>query len=157
MRGRLRARRGVSMRDGRSEEIKARACPLRISFCALRAWRPVFYYVWAASAGDVSRVCATGALKKLKQGLSSENKLLCPAGMAAFLLLRLGRLRRGQKGPVKGAAPPDEAPSALPPFTPKAFQLPQIGEGCAAFAPGASSLRSAISLRAAQCQRAPSR
>ena len=41
--------------------------------------------------------------------------------MAAFIFFHLGRLRRGQKGPVKGAAPPDEAPSALPSFTPQGF------------------------------------
>ena len=68
-----------------------------------------FYVVWAASGGAVCGVCP------LRGG--------CCALRARGLLFYccLGRLRRGQKGPVKGAAPPGEAPSALPPFTPLGF------------------------------------
>jgi len=69
---------------------------LRISFCALRAQGLFFYLVWAACAGRRG-VYATGALKKAKQGLPFENKLLCPAGTAAFLLFSLGRLRGGRQ------------------------------------------------------------
>jgi hypothetical protein len=62
-----------------------------------------------------------------------------------------------RRGRLWGCAP-FSAPLASPPKHPAGvFQLPAFHEGCAAFAAGASSLRSAISLRAAQCQRAPSR
>ncbi|MBB5144037.1 hypothetical protein HNQ38_002145 [Desulfovibrio intestinalis] len=83
-----------------------------------------------------------------------------------FLPLVWPPTRRRQKGPVRGCRP-SEAPSALPLDDPaglsyistssnkpsRAFQIPSFREGCAAFASGASSLRSAISLRAAQCHR----
>ena len=59
-----------------------------------------------------------------------------------------------RRGRLWGCAP-FSAPLASPPKHPAgAFQHPTFREGCAASAPGASSLRSAISLRAAQCQRA---
>ena len=75
----------------------------------------------------------------------------------------------GRWGPVRGCRP-SEAPSALPPDDPaglviclhshglahKGLPYSIILEGCAASASGASSLRSAISLRAAQCHCAPS-
>ena len=58
--------------------------------------------------------------------------------------------RRGLLGavPLRGSL-------YTPPGSPLwAFRIPLPGEGCAAFAAGASSLRSVISLRAAQCHRA---
>ena len=65
--------------------------------------------------------------------------------------------RAARWGRLWGCAP-FSAPLASPPKHPAgAFQLPTFCEGCAASAPGASSLRSVISLRAAQCQRSPSR
>ena len=69
-----------------------------------------------------------------------------------FHVFHLGRLRGGrQRGPVRGCAPP-RPPLHSPRTTPGAFHIPSPNEGCAAPAAGASSLRSAISLRAAQCQ-----
>ena len=45
-------------------------------------------------------------------------------------------------------------PPCIPPKHPAwVFPFPSFHEGCAAFAAGASSLRSVISFRAAQCQR----
>ena len=73
----------------------------------------------------------------------------------------------GADGGLLGAAAPPRPPLHSPRTTPLglspistptdlplgAFHTPSFREGCAAFASGASSLRSAISLRAAQCQR----
>ncbi len=66
--------------------------------------------------------------------------------------LHFGACAACGRGGLSGAAP-SEAPSALPPDHTPGFQLPCSCEGCAACAAGASSLRSAISLRAAQCHR----
>ena len=69
-----------------------------------------------------------------------------------------GMLRGGCKGGRLWGCAPFSAPLASPPKHPsRAFPFPPFHEGCAAFAPGASSLRSVISLRAAQCQSALSR
>ena len=99
-----------------------------------------------------------GALKKTKQGLSFERGFLCPAGTEAYFYLLFGPPPAGaRRGRLWGCAP-FSAPLASPPKHPAgAFQHPTFCEGCAAFAAGASSLRSVISLRAAQCQRSPSR
>ena len=57
----------------------------------------------------------------------------------------------GGRGGLLGAAPL-RGPLCTPPGQPPgAFHIPSPGAGCAAPAAGASSLRSAISLRAAQC------
>ena len=62
-----------------------------------------------------------------------------------------------RRGRLWGCAP-FSAPLASPPKHPAwAFPFPSFREGCTAFASGASSLRSVISLRAAQRQRALSR
>ena len=78
-----------------------------------------FYVVWAASGGAVCGVCP------LRGG--------CCALRARGLLFYccLGRLRRGQKGPVKGAAPPGEAPSALPPDDPAGLVVYSHSHGLA--------------------------
>ena len=111
-----------------------------------------FTVVWTACAGKLARGSTQGGLQA---GLSFERCLLCPADTGAFLFCCLGRLRRGQGGAGYGAAPPSRPPLHPPRSTPLGvFQLPTFREGCAASASGASSLRSVISLRAAQCQRA---
>ena len=111
-------------------------------------------------------------LKKVKQGLSFERRLLCPAGTEVFLFMLFGPpARRAADGGLLGAAAPPRPPLHSPRTTPlslssiptptgrplRAFLFPSVHEGCTAFAPGASSLRSVISLRAAQCQCALSR
>ena len=86
--------------------------------------------------------------------------------------------RRAADGGLLGAAAPPRPPLHSPRTTPLgfpysispqnplcthsgqscwAFQLPPACEGCASFAAGASSLRSVISLRAAQCHQADGR
>ena len=47
---------------------------------------------------DGAWVCATGALKKIKQGLSFEMRFVCPAGTGLFFLCCFGRLRGGRQG-----------------------------------------------------------
>ena len=59
-----------------------------------------------------------GALKKTKQGLSFERRVVCPAGTRAFFTCCLGRLRRGQGGAGYGAAPPSRPPLHPPRSTP---------------------------------------
>ena len=116
----------------------------------LRARWLFLYLVWAASGGVVLRGV-------LKAGLSLEMRFLCPTGTVASHLFSLGRLRGVRQGGAGyGAAPPSRPPLHPPRSTPaEAFPFPLFHEGCAALAAGASSLRSAISLRAAQCQRSP--
>ena len=94
------------------------------------------------------------AARAMKPGLSFERGFLCPAGTEAFLFMLFGPPPAGaRRGRLWGCAP-FSAPLASPPKHPaRAFQFPTLCEGCAAVAAGASSLRSAISLRAAQCQR----
>ena len=97
---------------------------------------------------------------------------MCPAGTGAFLFLLFGPpARRAADGGLLGAAAPPRPPLHSPRTTPlglssiptptgrplRAFLFPSVHEGCTAFAPGASSLRSVISLRAAQCQHTPPR
>ena len=94
---------------------------------------------------------------------------MCPPGTRAFFfLLFWPPARRAADGGLLGAAAPPRPPLHSPRTTPlglsyipyshglafKGFYIPPFHEGCAAIAAGASSLRSAISLRAAQCQRA---
>ena len=137
---------------------KSRVYPLRDGFCALRARRPFFI----CCLGRLRRGGETFAARlqeKAKRGLSFERGFLCPAGAGAFLFLLLWppARRAARRGRLWGCAP-FTAPFASPPKHPAgAFQHPTFCEGCAAFAAGASSLRSVISLRAAQCQRSPSR
>ena len=103
--------------------------------------------------------------------MSFERWLLCPADRAAFSFLLFWPPPAGaRRGRLWGCAP-FSAPLASPPKHPaglvvsfhstdepsRAFHISSSHEGCAAVAAGASSLRSAISLRAAQCQRASTR
>ena len=104
-------------------------------------------------------------------GLVARLNGMCPAGIAAFLFMLFWPPPAGADGGLLGAAAPPRPPLHSPRTTPLglspistptdwplgAFHTPSFREGCAASAPGASSLRSAISLRAAQCQRSPSR
>ena len=101
-------------------------------------------------------------------GLVARLNGMCPAGTRAFLFLLFWPPPAGADGGLLGAAAPPRPPLHSPRTTPLglspistptdwplgAFHTPSFREGCAAYAPGASSLRSAISLRAAQCQRA---
>jgi len=131
---------------------------LRGRFCALRARGFSFYAVLAACvAGGRMRLCSCG-FKEKRAGLSFERWLLCPAGTGAFFYLLFGPPpARARRGRLWGCAP-FSAPLASPPKHPAGvFQHPTFREGCAAAASGASSLRSVISLRAAQCQHTPSR
>ena len=137
---------------------KNRACPLREGLCALRARELFCYGTWAPAqraaihGGHYIRVCIATPSRRVKPGLSFERRFLCPAGTAAFLFLLFGPPPAGaRRGRLWGCAP-FSAPLASPPKHPAlAFQFPTFSEGCAAIAPGASSLRSAISLRTAQC------
>ena len=81
-----------------------------------------------------------------------------PCGHGAFQFLLFGApARRAADGGLLGAAPL-RGPLCTPPGPPRwVFHLPSLCEGCASFAAGASSLRSAISLRAAQRHHLPLR
>ena len=84
----------------------------------------------------------------------TELHVPCGHGGFSFISLWPPARRAARRGRLWGCAP-FSAPLASPPKHPAgAFPFPLFHEGCAATTPGASSLRSAISLRAAQCQRA---
>ena len=121
-------------------------------------------FIWAVSGGQ-------GFVLARVFGLVARLNGMCPAGIAAFHFMLFWPPPAGADGGLLGAAAPPRPPLHSPRTTPLglspistptdwplgAFHTPSFREGCAAYAPGASSLRSAISLRAAQCQRTPSR
>ena len=121
-------------------------------------------FIWAASGGQ-------GFVLARVFGLVARLNGMCPAGIAAFHFMLFWPPPAGADGGLLGAAAPPRPPLHSPRTTPlglsyiptptawpvRAFHIPSFSEGCAASAAGASSLRSAISLRAAQCQRAPPR
>ena len=121
-------------------------------------------FIWAASGGQ-------GFVLARVFGLVARLNGMCPAGTRAFHFMLFWPPPAGAAGGLLGAAAPPRPPLHSPRTTPLglsyiptptgwplgAFHTPAFREGCAASAPGASSLRSAISLRAAQCQRTPSR
>ena len=138
-------------------KIIKQACPLRGGLCALRA-RVLFF------------LCSFGRLRGGRRGyarraLRKKQSRVCPlrGGLCAlrarglFFILVWAASGEGKAGPVMGLRPL-LGPPCIPPEAPRwGFPTFDIHEGCAASASGASSLRSAISLRAAQCQCALSR
>ena len=161
-----------AMRGRRSSEKANRGLSFERWLVCPAGMGAYFCFSLAACAARRMTRCASGSFKRVKLGLSFERRLLRPAGTGAFLFMLFGPpARRAADGGLLGAAAPPRPPLHSPRTTPlglsyiptptewplRAFQIPPFREGCAASASGASSLRSVISLRAAQCQRAPSR
>ena len=61
------------------------------------------FLVWAASGGRRVEGMRGERFEEIKQGLSFERWLLCPAGTGAFFYFSLGRLRGGRRGYARRA------------------------------------------------------
>ena len=74
-----------------SEIFYISECSLTGAFLLMFFWPPARRAAWVR--GRAAWVCTASTMKKAKQGLSFESKLLRPAGTGAFLYFSLGRLR----------------------------------------------------------------
>ena len=105
----------------------------------------------------VLAACTAGGKARLSRSWSLSGMFCALRARGLFFILVWAASGGGKAGPVMGLRPLLGPPCIPPEAPPGVFQLSRVGEGRAATAAGASSLRSVISLRAAQCQRTLSR